>query len=81
MIPANADGTLLPSNDLVTRAHAAGLLVHVWTLRSEPVFLSPTYKGDVALEFRRFRDLGVDGIFTDVPDAAARALRPVASTR
>jgi S1-C subfamily serine protease len=74
VIPAAADGTLLSPTDLVTRAHAAGLLVHVWTLRSEPVFLSPSYHGDIGVEFRQFRDLGVDGLFTDFPDAAARAL-------
>ncbi len=73
VIPAAADGTLLAPNDLVARAHAAGLVVHVWTLRSEPAFLSPFYNGDVGVEFRRFRALGVDGIFTDFPDAAARA--------
>ena len=75
MIPAIADGTLLPATDLVARAHALGLLVHVWTLRSEPVFLSPSYHGDVAAEFRQFAALGVDGIFTDFPDAASRALK------
>jgi glycerophosphoryl diester phosphodiesterase len=75
VIPAIADGTLLPPTDLVARAHALGLLVHVWTLRSEPVFLSPSYHGDPEAEFRQFRDLGVDGIFTDFADAAARALR------
>jgi len=75
VIPANADRTLKEPTDLVARAHAAGLLVHIWTLRAEPVFLSPTYKGDFAAEFRQFRELGVDGIFTDFPDVAARALR------
>jgi len=75
VIPAAPDGTLLPPNDLVARAHAVGLLVHVWTLRSEPVFLSRSYNSDVAAEFRQFRDLGVDGIFTDFPDAGARALK------
>lgn len=76
VIPAAPDGTLLPPNDLVTRAHAAGLLVHVWTLRSEPVFLSRSYLGDPGAEFGQFRDLQVDGMFTDFPDAAARALKP-----
>ena len=76
VIPAAPDGTLLPPNDLVARAHAAGLLVHVWTLRSEPVFLSRSYLGDPGAEFRQFRDLQVDGMFTDFPDAAARALKP-----
>jgi len=48
--------------------------VHVWTLRSEPVVLSPSYHGDVGAEYRQFAALGVDGILTDFPDAAARAL-------
>jgi len=81
VIPAAADGTLLAPNDLVARAHAAGLVVHVWTLRSEPAFLSPFYDGDVGVEFRRFRDLGVDGIFTDFPDAAARAFAALPPSR
>ena len=75
IVPANADLSLRSPNDLVERAHAAGLLVHVWTLRSEPVFLSPSYNGDPRAEFRQFRDLGVDGIFTDFADEAVRALR------
>jgi glycerophosphoryl diester phosphodiesterase len=75
VIPANPDRTLREPTDLVARAHAAGLLVHIWTLRAEPVFLSPSYKGDFTAEFKQFRDLGVDGIFTDFPDVAARALR------
>ena len=75
VIPANADRTLREPTDLVARAHAAGLLVHIWTLRAEPVFLSPSYHGDFAAEFKQFRELGVDGIFTDFPDEAARALR------
>jgi glycerophosphoryl diester phosphodiesterase len=76
VIPAGAEGRLLPPTDLVARAHAAGLLVHVWTLRSEPVFLSRAYDGDAGAEYRQFRDLGVDGMFTDFPDAAVRAFRP-----
>jgi glycerophosphoryl diester phosphodiesterase len=75
VIPQNPDRTLQPPTDLVTRAHAAGLLVHIWTLRAEPVFLSPSYHDDFEAEFRQFRDLGVDGIFTDFPDVAFRALR------
>lgn len=75
VIPANADRTLKEPTDLVARAHAHGLLVHIWTLRAEPVFLSPSYHGDFAAEFRQFRDLGVDGIFTDFPDVAFHALR------
>ena len=76
VVPANADGTLTAPTDLVARAHAIGLLVHVWTLRSEPMFLSPSYNGDPDAEYRQFRELGVDGIFTDFADAAVRALGP-----
>jgi glycerophosphoryl diester phosphodiesterase len=81
LVPAAADGTLQEPNDLVTRAHGLGLLVHVWTLRREAEFLSPSYHGDAEAEFRQFRDLGVDGIFTDFPDIASRALRTAARAR
>ena len=75
IIPANADGTLREPTTLVTDAHKAGLLVHVWTLRSEPAFLSPSYGGDPIKEYRQFASLGVDGIFGDFPDVAFAALR------
>jgi glycerophosphoryl diester phosphodiesterase len=74
VIPADADRRLLTPTDIVARAHSAGLLVHVWTLRQEPTFLSPTYNGDFEAEFKQFRDLGVDGIFTDFPDVGRKAI-------
>jgi len=74
VIPADSERRLLPPTDLVTRAHAVGLLVHVWTLRQEPNFLSPSYNGDFEAEFRQFRDLGVDGIFTDFPDVGRKVI-------
>jgi len=76
IVPANADGTLREPTSLVADAHRAGLLVHVWTLRSEPAFLSPSYGGDPIREYRQFAELGVDGIFGDFPDVAVAALRP-----
>jgi glycerophosphoryl diester phosphodiesterase len=76
VVPVAKDGSTLPPTDLVARAHAAGLLVHVWTMRKEPEFLPASYHGDLAAEFRQFRDLGVDGIFTDFPDLGVRALGP-----
>jgi glycerophosphoryl diester phosphodiesterase len=79
VVPANPDGTLMAPTDLIARAHALGLLVHIWTLRSEPMFLSSSYRGDPGAEYRQFRDLGVDGIFTDFADAAARALNSPSS--
>ena len=75
IVPANADGTLKEPTTLVADAHKAGLLVHVWTLRSEPAFLSPSYGGDPVKEYRQFASLGVDGIFGDFPDVAFAALR------
>ncbi|MES1254646.1 MAG: glycerophosphodiester phosphodiesterase [Acidobacteriota bacterium] len=75
VVPAAADGRLLPPTTLVRDAHATRLFVHVWTMRSEDVFLSPSYGGDPRKEIRQFADLGVDGIFTDFPDIAAAVLR------
>ena len=73
VLPVNADGTLGTPTDLVARAHAAGLLVHVWTLRADKEFLPAAYKGDAAAEFRDFQRLGVDGVFSDFPDIGAAA--------
>jgi glycerophosphoryl diester phosphodiesterase len=76
IVPVNKDGTLQQPTDLVARAHAAGLLVHVWTLRADKEFLPSAYGGRAEAEFEQFRSLGVDGIFTDFPDVATRAFGP-----
>lgn len=55
---------------LLQRAHAAGLLVHVYTFRTEPEKLGPAADGNPRLELRRFMELGVDGVFADYPDVA-----------
>jgi glycerophosphoryl diester phosphodiesterase len=73
VLPVNADGSIGTPTDLVERAHRAGLLVHVWTLRADKEFLPAAYKGDAAAEFREFKRLGVDGIFSDFPDIGAAA--------
>jgi glycerophosphoryl diester phosphodiesterase len=73
VVPVNPDGSLGTPTDLVARAHAAGLVVHVWTIRVEPQFLPAGYQGRPELEFEQFRQLGVDGVFTDSPDVAARS--------
>jgi glycerophosphoryl diester phosphodiesterase len=74
VLPVTKAGALGPPTDLVDRAHRAGLFVHVWTLRADAEFLPAGYGGDPAAEVRRFRDLGVDGMFTDHPDIAVKAL-------
>ncbi len=85
VIPQNAD-TLLPATDLVKNAHAAGLVVHPWTVRAENYFLpanlrkgdpkDPAYlaiQGDVNPVFKALYAAGVDGIFSDFPGMAAAA--------
>jgi len=73
VLPVSEDGSLQPPTDLVARAHRAGLVVHAWTLRADKEFLPAAYKGDAVAEFRDFQRLGVDAVFTDFPDLAARA--------
>ncbi len=68
-----ADTAATPTT-LVRDAHAAGLKVHVWTLRSEPSFLAARYRGDPLAEVREFARLGVDGMFGDFPDVLVQGL-------
>jgi len=66
---------------LVQRAHAAGLLVHIWTMRDENTFLpldfrsgdDPAAHGDAAAEYLAFFDAGVDGVFSDYAATAVAA--------
>ena len=75
VIPRDGGERSLPPTSLVRDAHAAGLLVHVWTLRAENSFLpaelrrglEPSARGDMAGEARLFLEAGVDGCFTDHP--------------
>ncbi|MFZ5476168.1 MAG: glycerophosphodiester phosphodiesterase family protein [Myxococcota bacterium] len=56
---------------LVPDAHAAGLLVYVYTFRAERP--GPAGDGDPVKELAAFLALGVDGVFCDQPDLAVRA--------
>ena len=76
LIPVNPDGSLGTPTDLVARAHAAGLLVHPWTVRIDKEFLPAGYHGKAEAEFEQLRALGVDGVFTDFPDVAASVYKP-----
>ena len=82
VLPRNAAGATTEPSALVGDAHAAGLIVHVWTLRDENQFMAtnfrrgtdPNAKGDSYAEAQAFLDAGVDGIFSDQPDTTVQAL-------
>ncbi|MGL4241169.1 MAG: glycerophosphodiester phosphodiesterase, partial [Beijerinckiaceae bacterium] len=67
------DRTMMPPTSVIADAHAAGLFVHTWTFRSEPRRLASDFRGDPAAEYRLFYQAGVDGLFSDFPDTAAKA--------
>ena len=66
---------------LARRARAAGLGIHVWTLRAENEFLPPELRssgdaaarGNLDAEIRALLDAGITGFFSDQPDLAVRA--------
>ena len=70
---------------LVERARAAGLAVHIWTLRPENAFLpaglkkapatDATLRGDSAAEIAAYLRVGVDGFFTDDPAVGRAAVQ------
>lgn len=68
------EGDLLPANNFIRDAHAAGLLVHAYTFRSDSKYLNKAYKNPKE-EYEHFAKLGVDGVFTDFTDDAVEALR------
>ena len=74
-------GQVTGTTDLVTRAHAVGLLVFCWTLRAENHFLAKNLRragalreyGDWMTEFQLIMRSGLDGVFADQPDLAIQA--------
>ncbi|MFE3995081.1 glycerophosphodiester phosphodiesterase [Streptomyces goshikiensis] len=87
IVPRDAEGRLGTPTTLVKDAHARSLVLHPYTARNENSFLPAEYRkgtdpaayGDAFGAFRRYFELGIDGIFTDNPDTgllAAEAFRP-----
>ena len=85
IVPQDAD-TLQPATALVKDAHAAGLLVHPWTVRAENYFLPTSLRrgdpaaadylaqpGEVSAVFKALYAAGVDGLFSDFPGLAVAA--------
>ena len=76
IIPLAAGGKLGQPTSFVADAHAAGLLVHIWTFRPENLFMATDFRkgapsernpeGSVA-EMRRYIAEGIDGFFSDDP--------------
>ena len=70
---SEAERYLLPPSGLIDAAHRAGLFVHAWTFRNEPQRLTSDYQGNPVNEYRRYYELGIDGVFSDFPDTAVTA--------
>lgn len=59
---------------LIADAHAAGLLVHPYTFRAEPVFHPLDFPDDPLAELGLYLSFGIDGFFTDQPDIGRAAV-------
>jgi glycerophosphoryl diester phosphodiesterase len=91
ILPRDAAGRSLPPTRLVADAHAAGLLVHTWTFRSENIFLPAELRrgdpsqvaarGDAGPEYEMAFAAGVDGVFADHPADAVAARNRFAPAR
>ena len=75
ILAKDQNNRLLPPTKLISDAHAAGLVVVVYTMRNESRHLAEDYGDDPVKEYRRWASLKVDGLFTDFPDTAVTALK------
>jgi glycerophosphoryl diester phosphodiesterase len=71
VIARTKDGRLGEPTGLVERAHAAGLGVHIWTMRDEPSFLPADCTPQA--EYAAFFAAGIDGLFSDWTTTAVQA--------
>ncbi|MGW2407291.1 glycerophosphodiester phosphodiesterase [Streptomyces sp. NPDC001739] len=81
IIPRDKDGKLGTPSSVVKDAHAAGLVLHPYTVRNENTFLpadfrrgtDPNAYGDSLGVFKAYLGTGIDGLFSDNPDTALLA--------
>ena len=69
------DVNLLEDTGLVANAHKAGLVVHTFTMRSEPSRLAGVFGGNPVKEYLAYMNVGVDGVFTDFTDHGVLAVK------
>ena len=67
------DRVLVGPTTVIQDAHAVGLFVHSWTFRNEAYRLAADFKDDPLAEYKLVYGMGLDGLFTDWPDAALKA--------
>jgi len=83
ILPRDDAGRSTAPTAFVANAHRVGLVVHPWTFRNENAFLPAEMRkgtiaaehGDFATEYRTFRTIGVDGVFSDFPADAIAAFQ------
>ncbi|WP_369034290.1 MULTISPECIES: glycerophosphodiester phosphodiesterase [Streptomyces] len=81
VIPKDSNGALTSPTTLVADAHAAGLILHPYTMRNENPFLPTNFRkgtdadayGDPFGAYRTYFATGIDGVFTDNPDTGVLA--------
>ncbi|QEU95612.1 glycerophosphodiester phosphodiesterase [Streptomyces kanamyceticus] len=81
VIPKKPDGSLGTPSTLVKDAHAAGLILHPYTMRNENTFLPTNFRkgtdpnayGDAFGAFKAYFETGIDGLFSDNCDTALLA--------
>ncbi|WP_105974210.1 glycerophosphodiester phosphodiesterase [Streptomyces geranii] len=81
VIPKDSNGALTSPTTLVADAHAAGLILHPYTMRNENPFLPANFRkgtdadayGDAFGAYRTYFATGIDGVFTDNPDTGVLA--------
>ena len=70
----DSDGHIVGETGVVTEAHSAGLVVHVFTFRNDGD-IAWNFQHDPYAEFEYFiHDLHIDGLFTDFPNTLTRFL-------
>jgi glycerophosphoryl diester phosphodiesterase len=77
VVVRGGDGAITGPSDLVADAHGAGLLVHPYTFRAEPVFHFLDFPDDPVAEIGIYLGFGIDGFFTDQPDVGVAAVAAI----